>query len=115
MNPPRNILVRGVNWLGDAIMATPALTRLREACPQARITLLTHAKLAALWPNHPALDATLSFETGNSPWKVGRMLRAQKFDAALVLPNSTRSALEVWVAGIPRRVGARRDNLVQQE
>ena len=66
MNTPRNILVRGVNWLGDALMATPALTRLRESNPQARITLLTHAKLAALWPHHPALDATLTFSPESS-------------------------------------------------
>ena len=37
---PRRILVRGVNWLGDAVMTTPALMRLREANPVAHITLL---------------------------------------------------------------------------
>jgi len=54
---PENILVRGVNWLGDAVMTTPALLRLREAYPQARITLLTIDKLALLWHGHPAVDA----------------------------------------------------------
>src|SRR5580700_2195008 len=92
--PPRRILVRGVNWLGDAIMTTPALQRLREAKPNARITLLTPAKLAEIWRQHPALDAVETFEEGESVWSVGRRLRAGNFDVGLVLPNSPRSAFE---------------------
>lgn len=74
--PPRRILVRGVNWLGDAVMTTPALLRLRERWPEARITLLTAAKLADLWPHHPAVDEVLAFAPGESPWRLGRRLRA---------------------------------------
>ena len=65
---PRRILVRGVNWLGDAVMSTPALQRLREALPAAQITLLTHEKLANLWQRHPSLDAVMTFSPGESPW-----------------------------------------------
>ena len=43
---PARILVRGVNWLGDAVMTTPALVRLRQRFPDAGITLLCHEKLA---------------------------------------------------------------------
>ena len=103
--PPRRILVRGVNWLGDAVMTTPALQRLREALPNAHITLLTHEKLADLWRRHPSLDAVMAFSPGESPWSVARRLRAERFQAALVLPNSPRSALEVWLAQIPQRIG----------
>ena len=99
------ILVRGVNWLGDAVMTTPALQRLREAQPEAHLALLTHQKLADLWQRHPSLDEILTFSSGESPWSVAGRLRAQAFDAALVLPNSPRSALEVWLARIPRRIG----------
>jgi heptosyltransferase-2 len=102
------ILVRGVNWLGDAVMTTPALLRLRERFPKAKITLLTHAKLAGLWSAHPAIDEVLTFADGDGVWTVGRRLRAGQFDLALVLPNSPRSALESWRAGIPIRVGAAR-------
>ena len=38
--PPERILVRGVNWLGDAVMTMPALCRLREALPDAHIAIL---------------------------------------------------------------------------
>ncbi len=99
------ILIRGVNWLGDAVMTTPALQRLREAKPDAQITLLTHEKLADLWQNHPAIDGVLTFATNESAWQVGQTLRAGKFNIGLALPNSHRSALELWLAGIPKRIG----------
>jgi heptosyltransferase-2 len=99
------ILVRGVNWLGDAVMTTPALRRLREFIPEAHISLLTHEKLAELWLRFPGIDEVLTFKSGESPWSLGKRLRAKSFDLALVLPNSPRSALEVWRARIPRRVG----------
>jgi len=102
---PRRIVVRGVNWLGDAVMTTPALQRLREAKPGAHITLLTPAKLAEIWRQHPALDAVETFEAGESVWSVGRRLHAGNFDLGLVLPNSPRSALELRLAGVPQRVG----------
>jgi len=130
MNPPTaicqlpsapRILVRGTNWLGDAVMTTPALLRLREKFPNAHITLLTPEKLKDLWVNHPAVNETISFAPGESVFSVGRKLRrvgssrcddrtAQravptKFGLALVLPNSPRSAIETWLAGIPQRIG----------
>jgi heptosyltransferase-2 len=105
---PSRILVRGVNWLGDAVMTTSALQRLRERFLQAHITLLTHQKLADLWLHHPSLDRVLTLATGEKPWAVARHLRAENFDLALVLPNSPRSALETWLARIPRRLGLAR-------
>jgi heptosyltransferase-2 len=102
---PRRILVRGTNWLGDAVMTTPALLRLREKFPAAHIVLLINAKLADLWQPHPAINETISFATEDSVFVVAKKLRAGKFDLALVLPNSPRAALEVFLAGIPHRVG----------
>ena len=99
------ILIRGTNWLGDAVMTAPALLRLREKFPDVHITLLCPEKLADLWQRHPAVDEIISFAAGESVFSTGRRLRAGKFDLALVLPNSPRSALEVFLAGIPQRVG----------
>ena len=103
--PPRRILVRGVNWLGDAVMTTPALVRWREKYRAAHITLLTPAKLRDLWLHHPAVDEVIGFEAGEGLISVGRKLCAGKFDLALVLPNSPRSAMETWLAQIPQRIG----------
>ncbi len=105
---PEKILVRGVNWLGDAVMTLPALQRLREGKPAAHITLLTHEKLAGLWENHSAIDAVQTFSSRENAWQVGRKLRSLNFQLALALPNSPRSAIELWAAGIPRRIGYRR-------
>jgi heptosyltransferase-2 len=105
--PAEHILVRGVNWLGDAVMATPALLRLREAKPSATITLLSPGKLADLWLGHPAVDEVVAWGKGEGAWAVARRLRAGRFDQAVVFPNSFRSALEVWLAGIPIRLGYR--------
>jgi len=102
---PRRILVRGVNWLGDAVMTTPALLRLREKFPAAHIAILVPEKLAELWETHPAVNEVISFSAGDGVFAVGRKLRAGNYDLALVLPNSPRSALEVFLAGIPQRVG----------
>jgi heptosyltransferase II len=105
---PRRILVRGVNWLGDAVMTTPALLRLREKFPGAHIALLTPEKLRELWVNHPAIDEIISFASDENIFAVAKKLRAGKFDAALVLPNSPRSAMEIYLARIPQRIGAAR-------
>ncbi len=104
-SPPPRVLVRGVNWLGDAVMTTPALHRLREYLPNSHITLLTTANLAELWLTHPSLNEVLSFAPGESPWTVAARLRPAQYDLALVLPNSPRSAMETWLTGIPRRIG----------
>jgi len=127
---PRRILVRGVNWLGDAVMVTPALLRLREKFPGTHIALLGPEKLKDLWLHHPAVNETISFAPGESVFAIARKLRRggeapdepelarqsaattargdarpTRFDLALVLPNSPRSALEVFLAGIPQRIG----------
>jgi heptosyltransferase-2 len=102
---PENILVRGVNWLGDAVMSIPALQRLREAKPAARLTLLAPDKLAGLWEGQPFLDELILFSPSDSLGQTAGRLRAKKFSAAVAFPNSLRSALELWRAGIPRRVG----------
>jgi heptosyltransferase II len=105
---PRRVLVRSVNWLGDAVMTTPALQRLREALPGADITLLTHEKLASLWERHRSVDRVLTFSPRDRLPSVARRLRAEGFQTAVILPNSPRSALEAWLARIPQRVGYRR-------
>ena len=101
----KRILIRGTNWLGDAVMTTPALLRLREKFPDAHIALLTPEKLAELWLSHPAINDTIAFSPDEGVFSVGKKLRAERFDTALVLPNSPRSALEVFLAGIPNRIG----------
>lgn len=102
---PSRLLVRGVNWLGDAVMTTPALSRLRQGFAQADISMLVDERIADLWTGHPSVNTLIRFKQKEGPWSIAARLRDQKFDVALILPNSPRSALECWLAGIPQRVG----------
>jgi heptosyltransferase II len=86
-------------------MTTPALQQLRLHWPEAHITLLSPRHLVEFWDRHPSLNEVLGFEPAETIWAVAGRLRAGQFDAALVLPNSPRSALEVWLARIPQRIG----------
>jgi heptosyltransferase-2 len=105
VSAPGHIVVRGVNWLGDAVMSLPALRRIREAWPHAAITLVTPRKLGGLWAGSPFVDATLEFGPRESLWSIGRRLRSGNYDLGVIFPNSPRSALELWRGGVRRRVG----------
>lgn len=109
---PFKLLVRSPNWLGDACMTAPAIRSLKKGRPDLHLTILTPQKLSALWSSFPEVDEVIEIPPNASPWCVARDLRSRAnregqpaFDAALLLPNSLRSALEVWLAKIPRRIG----------
>lgn len=99
-------LLYAPNWLGDAIMAMPALAVWRKWNPGTSLTLLTKAPLAPLWRMHPAVDEVVELKPGlRGTLAMGRALRRCHFDEALLLPNSFRSAFIPWLARIPRRRG----------
>ena len=98
------ILIRASNWLGDAIMSVPAVRAIKRGRRDAHVTILTPAKLADVWKSVPEVDEVILIEPGESVFKVAKKIR-RGFDAAILFPNSLRVALEVWLAGIPRRVG----------
>ncbi len=102
---PRRILIRGVNWLGDAVMTTPAVDALRRRFPEAHLAMATREKLADLWRSDARLNEVIALKPGQNPWSARRRFRASRCDTALLFPNSPRVALEAWLAGIPRRVG----------
>ena len=109
-----NILVKGNNWLGDAVMSLPTLRSLREMRPNARITLLTKPSFADLYRGSPHVDEVLPHERGNvRRWMaMVRELKRRNFDAALLLPRSISSAFPAWSARIPRRIGYGRSALL---
>jgi heptosyltransferase-2 len=98
------IIIRGLNWLGDAVMALPALHQLRAAYPGAHICMLTHKKLADLW-SPPLIDSKIEFDKSDSVFSIASRVRAQKFTMGVVLPLSMQSALELLLAGVPKRYG----------
>lgn len=99
------ILIRSVNWLGNAIMTLPALALIRQTLPSSHISLLVPQKLTDLWLDQPYADTILSFEPKEGLFTSARFIGLAKAHTALVLPNSPRSALELWLAHIPYRFG----------
>ncbi len=110
---PRRILVRLPNWVGDVVMATPALAALRAAHPQAEIVVEGRAFLRGLLAGLPTIDDFLP-DAGKGLAATRRRvrdLRARRFDWAVLLPDSVRAAVAPFLARVPYRVGYARDVL----
>jgi heptosyltransferase II len=104
---PFRILIRSSNWLGDAVMSVEAVRRIKRGRPDAHVTILAQSKLIEFWRTVPEVDDVIAIEAGENAWKVAQKIR-DRFEVAILFPNSPRTGLEVWLAGIPRRVGYRR-------
>jgi lipopolysaccharide heptosyltransferase II len=102
------VLVIGPNWVGDAVMCTPALANLRRGLPKAKIDLLVPDRVAALFEDHPHLDRVVICHN-RQPWRTRLSqllaLRRYRYDLVLLLPNSFRAALFSYMVGAPLRVG----------
>jgi heptosyltransferase-2 len=117
MPDPRKILVVQPSWVGDAVMATPTLRALRELYPSAHMSYLMRRYVKPVYAGMPWADQLITYRTGKTKAKAGKgqffdlaaRLRAARFDLAVLLPNSFKSALVCKMAGIPRVVGYERD------
>jgi heptosyltransferase-2 len=109
------ILIRATNWVGDAIMALPALRAVRRRFPDADISVLARLYVAEIYRGQGIADHLITYGSKRAHAGIrGRErlaadLRAQKFDAALLLQNAFDAAWLVWRAGIPERIGYARD------
>lgn len=97
-------------------MATPTLRAIRELYPQAQISYLLRRYVKPIYMGMPWCDRLITYRTGKEKRKTGRgmfdlaaRLRAGKFDLAILLPNSFKTALVCKLAKIPRIVGYERD------
>src|SRR5438132_1097762 len=94
----KRLLVRGPNWIGDAVMSEPALAALQELFPTTEITLLVKPMIAELLRGHPALHQVLIYEdpgrhvgiTGK--WTLAGALRRLQFDLAILFQNAFEAA-----------------------
>ena len=96
------ILVRGTNWVGDAVMTIPAIRKLRSLFPDARMTLLTRRWAEGIFRASGYFDQIV---TSDSTLEQIRALRRERFDLAVVFPNSFQSALVTKLAGVRRSFG----------
>ena len=101
-----NLLVRVPNWLGDTMMATPAISAIRKAFPKTKLTILSKPAFVDFWGEFPGVDQVITLERGFFGfWGTARQIQKKNFDAALTLPGSFSSAFLLFAAGIPLRAG----------
>jgi heptosyltransferase-2 len=109
------ILIRATNWVGDAIMALPALRAVRGRFPDAEIAILALPYVADIYSDQEVCDRFIVYDrrgahaTFSGRERLAGELRAQKFDIALLLQNAFDAAWIAWRAGIPQRIGYARD------
>jgi heptosyltransferase-2 len=102
------ILVFMPSWIGDTVMALPALDRLHEALPNSRIEALARSWVAPLLIGQPALAEVLSYEAHRryrGLLSMAAIIRRRGYDLALLLSNSFRSALLAFLGGAHARMG----------
>ena len=105
---PNELLIISPNWLGDAVMAMPAIKAYKTANPATRIVILAKKSVAPIWQMHDSISETIILERGNrATFATAFALRRRRFSAAIILPNSFRSALIPYLARIPIRRAAR--------
>jgi heptosyltransferase-2 len=108
---PQTIVVLTPNWLGDAVMALPALGAVRHHHPSATLLVAMRASTAALFGMVSGVDGVITLPArggvlGASAWRAdAEALAAAGADTALLLPNSFRAAWTARRAGIPERWG----------
>jgi heptosyltransferase-2 len=106
-----SILIVAPSWIGDAILSEPLLAILREPLAEPTVDVLVPSWCAPVYARMRGVRSIIENPIGHRELRLGRRralartLRANGYTRALVLPNSFKSALIPWLAGIPRRVG----------
>ena len=110
---PRRILVVGPSWVGDMVMAQSLFMELKVQHPDAEIDVLAPAWSRPLLDRMPQVACAIDLPFAHGElglarrFALGRQLRSHRYDQAILLPNSFKSALVPWFAAIPLRTGWR--------
>lgn len=109
--PKSRILVVGPAWVGDMVMAQSLFMTLRERFPEAAIDVLAPGWSGPLLGRMPEVRHHIEMPVDHGAlgigarWRIGRRLRRERYDQAIVLPRSFKSALTPFFAKVPRRIG----------
>jgi heptosyltransferase II len=101
------VVVRGANWVGDAVMTVPALRELRRVLPGAHLTLATRPWAVGVFDGADFLDDLLIIEGRGAAgaWRQARAWRGRRFDLAILFPNAFAPAFVAALARVPARMG----------
>src|SRR5437899_3301276 len=100
-----NIALFLPNWIGDVVMATPAIRAIRQHYADARLVAVCRPYVTSVLEGSPWFDARLTTGWFACAWE----LRKANIDLAILFPNSFRSGLTAWLGGCKRRIGFHRD------
>ncbi|MGD2176123.1 MAG: glycosyltransferase family 9 protein, partial [Candidatus Brocadiaceae bacterium] len=110
----RRVCVRSPNWVGDVVMATPALRAVREGLPDSHFTLVIRRRVEPIIRGAPWFDEVIVYEP-EERWapreflRCALRLRDSGHDLGIILPNSFSSALMFRLGGVRHRLGYKRD------
>jgi heptosyltransferase-2 len=106
------ILIRGVNWIGDAVMTLPTIETIKKGSNNASVSVLTRPSLSAIYDGSPFVDRVMNYNRGNkilTAMKMAWELRKEGFSKAYLLQNAFDAAFISFMAGVPERIGYERD------
>ncbi|MEN6622383.1 MAG: lipopolysaccharide heptosyltransferase II [Smithella sp.] len=107
------ILIRGTNWIGDAILTIPAVESIRAAYPKAHIAVLAKPWVADIYKLFSDINEIIIYEKKYDNiigvFQLAHLLRKKKFDTAILLQNAIEAAIIAFAAGIPQRAGYNSD------
>jgi heptosyltransferase II len=109
------LMIRATNWVGDAILALPALRAVRAKFPDAEISIVARPYVADIYRGQGVADELIPYDVKGEHrgWsgreRLARELREKKFECALLLQNAFDAAWLAWRARIPERIGYARD------
>lgn len=108
----RTIIIKSVNWVGDAVLTTPAIHALKLRHPDARLVVVARPWVADVFRANPAVN-DLWVVNEKAHWKsyinLMRRIRRMRFDLGVCFPNSFSAAFLMFGGGVRRRIGYRRD------
>jgi heptosyltransferase II len=111
----KKILIRGTNWVGDAVMSVPAMREIRRIFPDAHISLLVRPWVRDIYAAADFVDEILEYDRNGLHrglrgfYRLASDLKRRQFDLAILLQNAFEAALIAWGARIPKRIGYARD------
>ncbi len=106
---PASVLVVMPTWVGDAALATPLIEALHEQYPDARKDFLIKPYLRGLLDDAPWLGDVFEMARGRAFWSLRAKLARARYDWGILLPNSLRPAILLFMAGVARRIGYARN------
>lgn len=101
----RKIAVKGLNWIGDAVMSSPFFKSLKNGIPDSEITVIARSSTAEVYKCNPYIDKVIEINEKKNFFSAVSQLKKYEFDEGILLPKSLTSALFFYLSGIKKLSG----------